>query len=386
MNTLELLTTLFMGILLCRSLLSPIGIPHFFSDITAGFIIHKFFFPNLALIPEFNLLKDMGLILLMFYTGYEMSAIKKMPTVCHLTMTFSASILLSAITALVGLSAFSWIQGIGAHSSNSKYYIFIILISTVTSIPVISKIFAENNVTQTKFAQWTLSLALVQDIFIFMMMNILTSPEGGVNEVLKIIFISAFCLFILSCKNYIYTFLRFILKRLSVSTQEHYLIYIYSALFLTTYLLNTLSVKPVISALLCGLILGSSVSESVKKISIVVKETSMTIFVPMYFVCIGSLMDLSEIRLNFFLVSFLLLTSFSKVLLGLILGKIAHIKEHTYSLAASLNARGSPGIVLATMAYEYNLISKGFEQNLIIVSLITSLLASVVIKWQHKNS
>ena len=55
------------------------------------------------------------------------------------------------------------------------------------------------------------------------------------------------------------------------------------------------------------------------------------------------------------------------------------------NFAVTMNARGGPGIVLATVAYSYNIISLEFFTVLILTTMLSSLIAGYWLRVQQKK-
>ena len=56
-----------------------------------------------------------------------------------------------------------------------------------------------------------------------------------------------------------------------------------------------------------------------------------------------------------------------------------------FNFAVTMNARGGPGIVLATVAYSYGIISLEFFTVLILTTMLSSLIAGYWLRWQQKK-
>src|SRR4029077_12058307 len=104
-----------------------------------------------------------------------------------------------------------------------------------------------------------------------------------------------------------------------------------------------------------------------------VKTVSFSVFIPIYFALVGYKIDWGK--------SFSL-TMLLVFLAGACLIKLASVLVGAYSagfrgldainLAVATNARGGPGIVLASVAFDAQIISPAFYTTLILVAVITS--------------
>ena len=60
-------------------------------------------------------------------------------------------------------------------------------------------------------------------------------------------------------------------------------------------------------------------------------------------------------------------------------------KQVIVNFAVTMNARGGPGIVLATVAYSYEIISVEFFTVLILTTMLSSLIAGYWLRYQQKK-
>jgi Kef-type K+ transport system membrane component KefB len=103
---------------------------------------------------------------------------------------------------------------------------------------------------------------------------------------------------------------------------------------------------------------------------------SFGFFIPVYFALIGIQLDLIHHFDPAFFVGFLAFACVAKaasVYLGARLSR--ENRFMSASLAIAMNARGGPGIVLASTAYAAGIINEAFFVSLVMLSVVTSLLA-----------
>lgn len=113
-----------------------------------------------------------------------------------------------------------------------------------------------------------------------------------------------------------------------------------------------------------------------------IKLISLALFTPIYFAVVGLKLDLIHSFDVIFFLGFLL---FSTVLKGggaLAVGRIIKQKRlASLNFAIALNARGGPGIVLATVAFDLGLISETFFVALVLTAIVTSLIAGFWLRY-----
>jgi Kef-type K+ transport system membrane component KefB len=108
----------------------------------------------------------------------------------------------------------------------------------------------------------------------------------------------------------------------------------------------------------------------------VIKEMSLSFFIPLYFAVVGLRLDLIH---QFDILSFLGFLIFSSIVqfVGTMLSARILRKDWLTCLnfAMAMNARGGPGIVLASLAFDLGIISESFFTTLVLSAIVTSLVA-----------
>jgi Kef-type K+ transport system membrane component KefB len=137
-----------------------------------------------------------------------------------------------------------------------------------------------------------------------------------------------------------------------------------------------IGVVPLFGALVAGLVAGSSTSESVIRARESIRRFSFAFFIPMYFAIVGFQLDLIRDFDPSFFVVFLVLATMIKAV-SVYVGARTAGETHGSSLnfAVAMNARGGPGIVLATVAFGAGIVSSSFFASLVMLAVVTSLLA-----------
>ena len=116
-----------------------------------------------------------------------------------------------------------------------------------------------------------------------------------------------------------------------------------------------------------------------------IKDFSFALFVPIYFALVGIQLDVIH---NFSLLRFGLffMIAFGLEFIGttgvMLFSKLK--KKTAISLGITMNARGGPGIVLATTAFAYNIISIEFFTVLILTTMLSSTIAGYWLR-RYKN-
>jgi Kef-type K+ transport system membrane component KefB len=147
-------------------------------------------------------------------------------------------------------------------------------------------------------------------------------------------------------------------------------------LFVVVGLSILLGVTPVFGAFAAGIVAGRMSDETEIEARESIKWFSLASFIPIYFAIVGFRLDLIQNLSVSFLLFFLLSSCLIKGL-SIYTGARAAGKPHpdALNLAVALNARGGPGIVIASLAFDAGIISQGFFAILVLVAVLTSLIA-----------
>jgi Kef-type K+ transport system membrane component KefB len=109
---------------------------------------------------------------------------------------------------------------------------------------------------------------------------------------------------------------------------------------------------------------------------------SFAFFIPVYFAIVGLNLDLVRgfsLRLTLL---FLLGSCAIKIVSVSLAGRLAGFRGlDLINLAVTTNARGGPGIVLASVAYEAGIISATFYTTLVLAAIITSQVAGAWLEY-----
>jgi Kef-type K+ transport system membrane component KefB len=326
-----------------------------------------------------------GLILLMFISGFEIQR------------SFGKDDKITIFAVLIGATVIPFIAGwilpsfydftpfLGAKENMLALKIIIAIAIAVTSIPVISKIFIDLDVINTRFAKIILSIATIEDVFLWVALAIATGLVNGkeidhwtimITIMITIIFFGIMLIIMPRLVRFTNNVrLNFIIK----SSVSGYVLFI---CFLFAAIASILNINIIFGAFLAGVVVGSMPSEKFKGVKDNIKEFSLAFFIPIYFAVVGLKLDLIyNFDLTFFLM-FLLFAVIIKTAGTFIAAKVAG-KDNLSSLnlAVAMNTRGGPGIVLATVAFDIGIINEIFFVTLVMVAIVTSLMAGYWFKW-----
>jgi len=136
-----------------------------------------------------------------------------------------------------------------------------------------------------------------------------------------------------------------------------------------------LGVAPLFGAFVAG-ILAQTEDVQVQQAQQAIKQFAFASLIPMYFALVGLRLDLSTGFDVMFFVALLLYASAVKsasVYLGARFAGERPVAAR--NLAAALNCRGGPGIVLASLAYDAGIVNGAFYGMLVLLAVTTSIAA-----------
>jgi Kef-type K+ transport system membrane component KefB len=269
----------------------------------------------------------------------------------------------------------------------------------VTSVPVISRIMLDLGIMHTSFARVVLSVAIIEDLVLYAALAAVLglaqagSAEYGLIALLPVESVAASAAYYISVSMLF--FLVFLslgprlfgwLARHRANVLERRSPTAFRLAFLLLVALGCilLGINPIFGALLAGasaargdaLACESRPSADLTQAWTALRQFCMAFFVPLYFAGVGLSLDLVHQLDPLFFVWFLLLAcvaKFGSVLLG---ARVAgEPPARSVHLAVALNARGGPGIVLATVTLAAGIINESFFTALVLLSIITSQLA-----------
>jgi len=273
--------------------------------------------------------------------------------------------------ALASLIPLGWFMGVKGNRTALALVMSIAV--AVTSIPVISRIFFDLKILHTRFARLVLGVAVLEDIGLWAVLAVATAlaESSGLPQTMIAVHIAITLLyFVLGL-----TLIPRVLKRISKSRFN--LLAINSPVTFTLLIAfgyvavaGLLDVNLVFAAFLAGFAVSRKrLGEALETIA----AFSFALFIPAYFALVGySLIfgkSFSLVMLAFFLAGACLL-KLAAVALGAQLAGFRGLD--VVNLAVATNARGGPGIVLASVAYEAGIISAPFYTTLVLVAVLTS--------------
>ena len=376
-----------------------LGLPRVIGEIAGGLVVGKsvlgalfprFFawlfegFPGVPmLLAAFYWI---GLILLMFTSGFSIEK-KIEPSDRRVILTLIAGTTVMPFLAGWGLTASLDLSRYAGPAANPVALSLVVAIAVaVPSIPVISRIFIDLGVAESRFAKIVLSAAVGHDILLWAALAVATGlvglgqPEIGAIAAIVFKTILFFGLAALIGPWFLYRLTR---TRYNIVRKASPIGWVLIICFLLAALAGLLEVNVVFGALLAGIVFGLTGDPEVEDVKTRISEFSSAFFIPFYFAMVGFKIDLIGGFDPLFTLGFILFCTACQLAASVASARIAGCDGPTaLNLGVAMNARGGPGIVLATVALEYGIVNDVFYSALIALAIVTSLIAGIWLRYQ----
>jgi len=323
----------------------------------------------------------MGLTILMFVSGFEVQkSISRSDSKIILAILLGSTIIPFAAGWLAP-SFYDFSKYLGPANNMLALQIIIAIAVAVTSIPVISKIFMDLKVMDSRFAKIVLATATIHDVLLWVALAVATGLIAHnefsfssifLNIAITLAFFIIAILAVPKILKFINSFRTNLLVRSSVSGYILFICFIFAAVA------SLLDVNIVFGALLAGMAVGMVPDEKFIKAREHIKEIGLSFFIPVYFAIVGLKLDLIQYFDPIFFFGFLIFTTFFQLLGTIIACRFLRIDwRSSFNFGVAMSTRGGPGIVLATVAFDLGIINENFFSTLVLIAIVTSLLAGL---------
>jgi Kef-type K+ transport system membrane component KefB len=320
-----------------------------------------------------DLLYQMGLLLLMFVSGAETKALfqrHERKAIAWLT-TVGTGLPFAAMVLAASALPLSWFMGTKANRASLILVMGIAV--AVTSIPVISRIFFDLKILHTRFARLVLGVAVLEDIVLWAVLAVATAlaESSGLPQKKIAVHIALTGLYFLLGLSLAPKAMKRISKsNINVLAQNSPVSYTLLIALVYVAAAGLLNVNLVFAAFLAGFAVSRKrLGEALETIS----RFSFALFIPVYFALVGYGLMFDHSFSIPMLLSFLTGACIVKVVAVAMGARLAGFRGlDVVNLAVATNARGGPGIVLASVAFEAGIISTAFYTTLVLVALLTS--------------
>ncbi|MCG7851034.1 MAG: cation:proton antiporter [Methanosarcinaceae archaeon] len=323
-------------------------------------------------VQEVNVLAEMGIILLLFAIGAELSLkdmwqIKKEVLIGGLLQVLLTLIVVFVILTKIGL--------------NGGEAIFIGFLISLSSTAIVLKLLQERDEIDTPHGKTTLAILIFQDIIIVPMILVTpllageTANLGGSPLVIIGEGIGFVLLVIISAK-WVVPHLLYQIAR--TRSRELFLLSIVFICFSVALLTSSLGLSLSLGAFLAGLIISES-EYSQQALSNILPFRD--IFMSLFFVSIGMLLDINYLfqQPGLFVLIALSVLALKASIAGFVTTLLGYPLRTTIMVGLALGQVGEFSFVLSVFGVEYGLLDANIYQFFLAVSILTMVSTSFII-------
>ncbi len=323
-----------------------------------------------------NFVYWLGLLLLMFLSGAEMRDLfshEDRRDVGWLVIVGTG------IPFVLGLLFGPWLIRPALAGPNGHQISLVIILAVgvaVTSVPVVSKIFADLKILHTRFARLILGVAVLEDIVLWLALALATAMAG--KTVLNPRQMSYHLITTIGFFGLGLTIIPRIVKRINKSrfnvfAKQSPIAYAIAVLLGYCVVAGALDVSVVFAAFLAGFAIVHKKRKLFSEALDAIGKVSFAFFIPVYFALVGVKLDLIRGFSLGMIATFVIGSCIVKILSVSLAGRLAGFRGlDLLNLAITTNARGGPGIVLASVAFDAGIISPEFYTTLVLAAVLTS--------------
>ena len=335
---------------------------------------------------------QLGLLLLLFIAGSELRTVFHRGERRTVAAVFAAGMAIPFLAGL-GISQVIDQQSLWGPNGNTTSFVLVFSIAlAITSIPVISRIMHDLGILDTAFARVVLGVAVLEDLVLYVVLAIAIGYAGGTGSTLfglpsalgirggsnadliyHVAATFAFLALFVMAGPPVYRWIGGL--EMNVIQRATPIAHQLTFMILSTAAALMLGLEAFFGAFVAGIVVAATEPEP-SQATLAIRSFSLAFFIPVYFAGIGLGLDLIHGFDVVFFVGFLMAACLIKAASVYIGARAAG--EDNYSsvnLSVAMNARGGPGIVVASTAFAAGIIDSNFFAVLVLLAIITSLVA-----------
>ena len=328
---------------------------------------------------------DFGLLLLMFVAGCSVRQMLSKDNRRATAWVLGVGTPLPFVIALVAGPMLPLERMTGSAGSQEGVLLVFAAAAAVTSVPVISKIFYDLGILHTRFASLQLGSAVLEDVALWgvvMVASTLAGKEvstaGAQHAGAIAAHLAVNIAFVIAALTVIPIAVRKLSQaRWNVVARNVPIAWMLAVLFVYVSIAASVDIALPFAALLAGIgVMGGVRGTEQPRFRLPLQSISdLTgqFFAPVYFAIIGYRLDLSTTFDLGMIALFLIGTStivFLSVSLGAALAGMTLLDM--VNLSITQNARGGPGIIMASVAFDAGIINAPFFTTLVLTAVLTS--------------
>jgi K+:H+ antiporter len=340
-------------------------------------------------------LYQLGLVLLMFCSGAETRRLlareNRKATIWLITVADIGSFAFVMALGYFGLIPLNRLTGpLGRPSAT---LLIVAIAVSVTSIPVISRIFWDLGIMRTRFVSLMLGYAVLEDIALWVALAFATAlaqggPAAGRHPGATVAaHVASTFVYMIVAMIFMPTVLRWLGKaRWNLFREASPVGYLVFVLMAYCAIAALLDVNLQFAALLAGYgVVGGIKGTERENVAVpvdAIAKVSFGVFVPIYFGLVGYQLVFGRQFSWEVLLVFLFGSSLIALATKGLAARLGGFKGlDLINVAMTANARGGPGIVLASVCYSAGLINAAFYTALVITAVLTSQACGAWLRW-----
>ncbi|HZD18488.1 MAG TPA: cation:proton antiporter [Actinomycetota bacterium] len=339
---------------------------------------------------------QLGLLLLMYCSGTEIRTFVRRREVRTVASVLVLGTAVPFLAALFSLRFFHEARFFGPAGTTTSFLLIFGVAAAVTSIPVISRIMFDLGILGTPFARIVLGVAVLEDVVLYVVLAVAlgigAQGQGALFGLPSVLGLAPGSVWdvtyhAVATLGVLGAFLLFGPRVYAVTARLRYNLIrkrsplAYQLLFMLVACLAcaALGIQAFFGAFLAGIVVGAATrgtASADEGATAAIGHFSFAFFIPVYFAIVGLQLDLLRGFDPLFFVAFLTfacLVKAASVYAGARVG--GQPPGPAMNLAVAMNARGGPGIVLASVAFGAGIIDRGFYAVLVLLAVLTSLFA-----------
>lgn len=381
MNIFVFFAIIFLFTFIVGKLIEKIKIPWIFAALFFGLLLAIYNpFGSIVSSSEFTLFAQLGMYFLLFLIGFEVN-LEKLKE--QSKFIFKTAFFLILLEAVFGTLLVHFVFGY-------KWFIsFIVALSFATvGEAILVPILDEFKIVNTKLGQSLIGIGVLDDIievFVLIIVTFLLASGTQVNYSGTILILVL--LFTLFCLTFGLTKLRKEGKKFAFLGIENLFLFLLFILFLFLGIGEYAYATP-IAALLSGVALKTFVpTERLKAVESEIKTMCYGFFAPLFFVWVGSTMNINYlISFPLFVFLVVLVSAGAKIIGSLLIGRKELGIKQSFFLGIGLSTKFSTSLIIIKILFENKLIDVGLYSIIVASSvifiIIPVLFSNLLGKWK----
>ena len=418
LHVLTVVSALLVTAHLGASLASRFGIPPMVGELSAGILLgatvfqrvwpggHAWLFPThpTSVVPAIlGFCSTIGLLTLLFVGGLQLRRLITPRDAGAVTWVSTLGVLVPVGAGLLLLQGIDVSRYVGKANHLTALKLVLLIELAITSIPVITRVFLDLGLMHTRLARIVLSVAVIEDVLLYIALSIAlgmahAGAKGDVSiphylgfapdSAAFIVWHATASLALLALAAWGFGKARRASLRVNLVAERSPLGWTIASILMITGSAMLLGLAPMFGALVAGIIASNNTEPSLGKAQQQLEAVGSSFFIPLYFALIGSSLDLIrdfDWRLTMGILIFGSVVKYGGALLG---ARVAGEGPAMASaIAISVNARGGPGLVVASTAFAAGITNPAAYTSLVILAVASSVLAAVILaQGLHRNA